>query len=115
MVVGVGSCVSRDRPFRRTSTRVGGKWRLAFLIDGDGVLTHDPDAGQLYRSLTPLLRPTLERIVADQRFRRVRIESVQMPELAKAVIGAKGIGNIKLPVDHQRSGGARRLCARQGA
>ena len=68
--------------------------RIPFMIDGDGILVHYPDQDQLYRSLAPLPKATLGRIVADQRFRRHRIESVDMPELAKVLIGAKTAGNI---------------------
>jgi serine/threonine protein kinase/HAMP domain-containing protein len=71
----------------------GGK-RVPFMIDGDGILVHYPDPDQLYRSLAPLPKATLGRIVADQRFRRHRVESVDMPELAKVLIGAKTAGNI---------------------
>ena len=71
----------------------GGK-RTPLMIDGDGVLVHYPDKNQLYRSLAPLPKATLGRIVADQRFRRHRIESVDMPELAKVLIGARAAGNI---------------------
>ncbi|MYN10538.1 protein kinase domain-containing protein [Pseudoduganella aquatica] len=68
--------------------------RVPFMIDGDGILVHYPDQNQLYRSLAPLPKATLGRIVADQRFRRHRIESVDMPELAKVLIGARTAGNI---------------------
>ncbi|KQV87769.1 hypothetical protein ASD15_27300 [Massilia sp. Root351] len=68
--------------------------RVPFMIDGDGILVHYPDQNQLYRSLAPLPKATLGRIIADQRFRRHRIESVDMPELAKVLIGAKTAGNI---------------------
>ncbi len=71
-----------------------GSSRVPFMIDGDGILVHYPDQNMLYRSLAPLSKATLGRIVADQRFRRHRIESVQMPELAKVLIGAKSAGNI---------------------
>ncbi|SFV04668.1 protein kinase domain-containing protein [Pseudoduganella namucuonensis] len=68
--------------------------RVPFMIDGDGVIVHHPDARQLYRSLAPLPKATLGRIIADQRFRRHRIESVDMPDLAQALIGARSTGNI---------------------
>jgi methyl-accepting chemotaxis protein len=71
-----------------------GSGRVPFMVDGDGVLIHHPDQRQLYRSLAPLPLATTQRIVADQRFRRGRIDSVQMPELATALVGAKGAGNI---------------------
>jgi serine/threonine protein kinase/HAMP domain-containing protein len=71
-----------------------GSGRVPFMVDGDGVLVHHPDRRHLYRSLAPLPPQALARIVADQRFRRDRIDSAQMPLLARAVIGARGPGNI---------------------
>jgi C4-dicarboxylate-specific signal transduction histidine kinase len=68
--------------------------RVPFVVDGDGVLVQYPDPNQLYRSLVPLTKDKLEAIVADQRFRRHRIESLQMPDLAKALIGTTKSGNI---------------------
>ena len=68
--------------------------RVPFMIDGDGILVQYPDEKQLYRSLAPLSKDRLTHIVADQRFNRRQIESLQMPDLARALIGAKGAGNI---------------------
>lgn len=68
--------------------------RVPFMIDGDGILVHHPDQDQLYRSLKPLSQATLSRIVTDQRFRRSRIESLGMPDLADRLIGASKTGNI---------------------
>lgn len=71
-----------------------GSGRTPFMIDGDGVLIHHPDRRYLYRSLAPLPAPALARIVADQRFRSKGVDSVGMPRLARALIGARGAGNI---------------------
>lgn len=68
--------------------------RVPFMIDGDGVLVLYPDARRLYRSLTPLPKEALARIVADQRFRLHRIDSLDMPLLAEAMVHARGAGNI---------------------
>jgi serine/threonine protein kinase/HAMP domain-containing protein len=67
---------------------------MPFLIDGDGILIYHPDQAQLYRSLVPLSEDKLKQIVADQRFRRNKIESLDMPDLARAVVGANAVGNI---------------------
>lgn len=69
--------------------------RLPLMIDGDGVLVQYPDERMLYRSLMPLPRDALARIVADQRFRRQRIESLGMPTLARAMVGARATGSIR--------------------
>lgn len=68
--------------------------RVPFMIDGDGILVQYPDNKQLYRSLMPLSKEKLGEIVADQRFRRHRIEDLHMPELAQAMIGAAHTGSI---------------------
>lgn len=65
-----------------------------FLVDGDGVMIYHPDQTQLYRSLTPLPSEKLKQIVADQRFRRNKIDTLNMPDLASAIVGAKSIGNV---------------------
>ncbi|MES2296694.1 MAG: cache domain-containing protein [Pseudomonadota bacterium] len=71
-----------------------GSGRTPFMIDGDGVLIHHPDPHQLYRSLAPLPAAAAARIAADQRFRRMKIDSANMPALARAMMGAKRAGNI---------------------
>jgi serine/threonine protein kinase/HAMP domain-containing protein len=65
-----------------------------FLIDGDGVLIHHPRENLLYRSLMPLSPAQLAAIRADQRFRRDRIDSLNQPVLAAAMVGAKTTGHV---------------------
>ena len=64
--------------------------RTALMIDGDGVLIHHSDPALLYHSLIPLPPQKLNEIVADQRFRRNRIDSVNLPDLATRMLGATG-------------------------
>lgn len=71
--------------------------RNAFLIDGDGVLIHHRDPGLIFRSLDRLTPATQAAIAADQRFRRARIDSLGMPALARAMVGAQREGNIDYP------------------
>lgn len=73
---------------------IEGTGQLPFLIDGDGVLIHHPDARLLYSSLAPLSLATHREIVADKRFGRDRIVSLGMDDLAKAMMGSKTHGNI---------------------
>ena len=73
---------------------VVGSSRTPFMVDGDGVLVDYPDARQLYRSLAPLSQQALGRIAADKRFLRTRIDSLQMPDLARALIGAQKAGHM---------------------
>jgi HAMP domain-containing protein len=65
-----------------------------FLIDGDGVIIHHLDEQQIYRSLMPLSETRLAAIRADQRFQRDRIDSLQQPVLAAAMVGAQSIGHV---------------------
>lgn len=65
-----------------------------FLVDGDGVLIHHPDARLLYSSLMPLPPQRLQAIRADQRFRRDNVNSLDLPELAGAMLGAVGPGHV---------------------
>ncbi len=71
-----------------------GAERVPFLIDGDGILIYHPDKSQLYRSLTPLSPTQLATIISDQRFRRSTIETLNMPDLAHAMIGTTRISNL---------------------
>lgn len=68
--------------------------RNAFLIDGDGVLIHHRDPGLIFHSLDTLSPATQTAIAADQRFRRRHIDSLGMPALARAMVGAQREGNI---------------------
>jgi serine/threonine protein kinase/HAMP domain-containing protein len=68
--------------------------RVPFMVDGDGVLVQYPDEKQLYRSLAPLSKEALARIVSDQRFNRKQIDSLQMPDLARTLVGTTHTGNI---------------------
>ncbi len=65
-----------------------------FLVDGDGVMIHHPRQDLLYQSLMPLPAATLAEIRADQRFRRDNIETLNMPELAQAMVGARENGHV---------------------
>lgn len=65
-----------------------------FLIDGDGVVIHHPDPALLYSSLMPLPEATLQAIRADQRFRRDKITSLDMPDLAAAMLRARAPGHV---------------------
>lgn len=67
--------------------------RNAMLVDGDGVLLHHSDPWLVFKSLAPLPVATLKEIVADQRFRRDSIETVNLPELAQKMVGATAQGN----------------------
>lgn len=71
------------------------KSRTPFLVDEDGVLVLYPEASKLYRSLAPLSKEALQEIVSDQRFRLNQIESLDMPDLAHAMVRAEGPGNIR--------------------
>ena len=64
------------------------------LVDEDGIIIHHPNPKYLYSSLKPLDKATLDEIIADQRFRRNKIETVNMPELAAVMVGNRQGGNI---------------------
>lgn len=71
-----------------------GNERIPFLLDRDGVVIYHPNRQMRYRSLVALSKDRLDAIIVDQRFRRDKIESLDMPDLAKAMVGAKATGNI---------------------
>ena len=71
-----------------------GQDRIPFLIDGDGVIVWHPDETLMFKSLVPLTKEVMDEIVADQRFRRPKIESVNQPRLAAVMINARERGNV---------------------
>lgn len=74
--------------------REGSSSYIPFLVDGDGVVIYHPDPKWLYSSIDRLPDEVMRRIVADQRFGRKEIPSLAMPDLARALVGAKVPGNI---------------------
>jgi HAMP domain-containing protein len=68
--------------------------RIPFLVDGDGVIVWHPDEKIMFKSLVALPGKVLEEIVADQRFRRPTIESLNQPELARVMVGGKERGHL---------------------
>jgi serine/threonine protein kinase/HAMP domain-containing protein len=68
--------------------------RIAMLLDGDGIIVHHTDKSHLYKSLVPLRADKAGEIIYDQRFRREKIETVNMPDLAEAVTRATARGNV---------------------
>ena len=71
-----------------------GQNRIPFLVDGDGIIIYHPNEKLLYKSLMPLPEAKLKEIIADQRFRRDKIDSINQPELANAMVGSRVGGNI---------------------
>ena len=69
--------------------------RLPFLVDGDGVIVWHPDERYLFKSLMPLKKPVLDEIIADQRFRRSHIDTINQPELAAVMVNTKDRGNVE--------------------
>lgn len=68
--------------------------RKPFLIDNHGVIVWHPDEKLMFKSLVPLDKAAMDEIVADKRFRRDVIESVNQPKLASVMVGAKTRGNV---------------------
>ena len=68
--------------------------REPFLVDGDGVLIHHRLDSLRFHSLAELAPAVQAQIVTDQRFRLKHVDSLGMPLLAGAMIGAKHEGTI---------------------
>jgi len=86
--------VKADPIVRMLGSTTDGKDRQPFLVDGDGVIVWHPDEKMMFKSLVPLTKSVMQEIAADQRFRRNTIESIGQPELAAAMVGAKGTGHV---------------------
>ncbi len=67
---------------------------IPMLFDNDGMLVAYPDESKLYRSLGELPERSVALFIADQRFKRSTFENLNMPDLAKAVIGATEPGSL---------------------
>jgi serine/threonine protein kinase/HAMP domain-containing protein len=94
-VLGVVALRIRAATFSAMLAQVGaGTGRTAFLVDGDGVLIDHPDARWLHHSLTPLPDAAQARIAADQRFDTTHVDSLGMPRLAAALVGARQSGSV---------------------
>jgi len=71
--------------------------REPFLIDGDGVLIHHRDQRLRFHSLGELSSKVQADIAADQRFRLQHVQSLDMPQLATAMVGTREPGTIDYP------------------
>jgi serine/threonine protein kinase/HAMP domain-containing protein len=65
------------------------------LIDRDGVVLHHLQEDLVFHSLMPLPEALQAAIKADQRFRRDRVESLDEPALAGAMVGAQTPGHVE--------------------
>jgi serine/threonine protein kinase/HAMP domain-containing protein len=65
-----------------------------FLVDGDGVVVDHPRQDMMFRSLMPLTPEVQDRLKADQRFRRDRVDSVNEPALSAAMLGQTRTGHV---------------------
>lgn len=92
----IGAVVMRysSIPFEKMLADAKSGSRTAFLVDSDGVLVYHPDNNVRFKSLAPLSEPALKAIKDDQRFRRDKIDAIGMPDLNKALLSAKAVGNV---------------------
>lgn len=78
----------------------------AFLIDEYGVIVSHSDRSLLYHSLTPLSKEILNKGVFVKRFSSVGIEQIQsldLPDLAKAMVRANRQGHANYDLPHHQS------------
>lgn len=72
-----------------------GSQSYAFLIDQYGVIISHPDKSLLYHSLTPLPPKTQKQVLTDRLYGINQIESLDLPQLAQAMVGAKEPGHTR--------------------
>lgn len=68
--------------------------RVGFVVDSDGVVIYHPSRDWMYRSLATLSADTQKRIAQDRRFGLERIDSLDLPSLAEAVIAPRESGAL---------------------
>ena len=74
-----------------------GNDRVAFAVDGDGVVIHHPDPRALYHSLTELPPALHKQIIEEKRFGTDNIPSLGLDALAARINGKREQGHIDLP------------------
>lgn len=65
----------------------------AFLVDSLGVIINHPEKNYIYHSLTTLSPEVQTKIAKDRRYPISQIESLDLPELAEAIIGSQEPGH----------------------
>ncbi|WP_019503679.1 cache domain-containing protein [Pleurocapsa sp. PCC 7319] len=80
----------------------------AFLVDERGVVIAHPNNSFLYRSLNKLPSDTQKELKAKNSYGRDKIGSLNLPELAEVMVGARQIGHVSYysPIEktHQIAG-----------
>ncbi|VEP18756.1 putative sensor with HAMP domain protein [Hyella patelloides LEGE 07179] len=98
-----GSDVWKAMNSIRVDSHVG-----AFLVDERGVVIAHPNTSYLYRSLNKLPPNTQKELGANNSYGREKIDSLELPELAEAIVGTKQIGHVSYysPIEktHQIAG-----------
>ncbi len=80
-----------------------GSQSYAFLIDENGVIISHLDKSLLYHSLTRLPPEKLSSIASDRRYGLKQIQSLEIPELAKSMVGAKEPGHTSYYLPHDQT------------
>ncbi|MEH2326472.1 MAG: Nif11-like leader peptide family RiPP precursor [Nostoc sp.] len=80
-----------------------GSQSYAFLIDENGVIISHFDKSLLYHSLTRLPPDKLRAIASDRRYGLKQIQSLDIPELAKSMLGAKESGHTSYYLPHDQT------------
>ncbi|MUG97850.1 HAMP domain-containing protein [Scytonema sp. UIC 10036] len=65
----------------------------AFLVDQHGIIISHPEKSLLFHSLAPLSTEAHQQIITDKRYGITNIKSLNIPELAAAMVGAKETGH----------------------
>jgi C4-dicarboxylate-specific signal transduction histidine kinase len=66
----------------------------SFLVDEQGVVIAHPNNSFLYRSLNKLSPAAQKKLIADNFSASGKIESLELPALAEAMVGASRIGHV---------------------
>jgi predicted ribosomally synthesized peptide with nif11-like leader len=93
-IVGVAVAKLKGEAIWETIARMSsGSQSYAFLVDREGIIISHPDRSFLYKSLVSLPPKTLVQIESDKRYGISKITSSNLPDLAAAIVNAKGIGH----------------------
>jgi C4-dicarboxylate-specific signal transduction histidine kinase len=65
-----------------------------FLVDEQGIVIAHPNNSFLYRSLDSLSSDKQKKLKAENSYGRGQIESLELPKLAEAMVGARQMGHV---------------------
>jgi C4-dicarboxylate-specific signal transduction histidine kinase len=96
--------IKGEKIWELVNTLYVGSQGYAFLVDQHGIIISHPDPSLLFQSLTSLPLQAQKQIMADKGYDVTQVKSLNIPELAVAMVGAKETGHTSYqpPLERMR-------------